>query len=356
MSKRKMRRPNGAGSVYMLKGNRRRPWVAAKTVGYDEETGRQTRKIIGYFEKEDDAMLALLTYKEKPHVTIVNDKTTVKELYNMILENAKKEGLSKSTIGTLKASYKAITSLKNDSLFELTSMDFQFIIDSLIEDPNQTSSFGKLSKIKSLVNKMYNILIQHKVMTVNHAQFISLRGKKDGEVPPFPEKDIQTLFENDENRIAKSSLILAYTGLRIGEFLELRKFMNVDMKRWLIVGGNKTEAGKDRAIAIHPKIQPYIEYFFYEFPESEYLFSRDGERVTTNYYRKYYHSSLIEELGLSDLNPHSFRHTTASKMRMAGLDDKAIIDMIGHTCIDFTDKRYVEVDEKYLHDQMKKIN
>lgn len=358
--KKKMRRENGAGTVYMLSGNRRRPWVAAKTIGWDTVEGnkiksKQKRKIIGYFEKEDDALLALLTYEDKPHVTIVDEKTTVKELFKMLFKDAEKEGLSKSSIDILKASYRAIESLKDEPLYSLTSMDFQFIIDSLIEDPNAKSSFSKLNKIKSLVSKMYDILIMHKVMNVNHAKFISLRGVKEGEVPPFPEKDIQTLFKNDKDRIAKSSLILAYTGLRISEFLELRKFLNVDLKRWLIVGGNKTEAGKDRAIAIHPLIQPYVEYFFHEFPDCEYLFSRNGEKVTADYYRRYYHNPLIEQLKLSNLNPHSFRHTAASKMKMAGMDDKAITDMIGHVSIDFTNKRYVEVDDKFLHEQMKKV-
>ena len=358
--KKKYKRENGTGSVYQLSGNRRKPWVAVKTVGWMEgenegDASVQKRKIIGYFEKEDEAMLALLTYKEKPYVTIVDEKTTVKELYDMLYKESEKEGLSKSSLDILKASYKAIETLKGEPLFDLTSMDFQFIIDSIIENPNQKSSFSKLNKIKSLINKMYNILIMHQVTQVNHAQFISLRGKKEGDVPPFPEKDIQTLFKNDKNRIAKSSLILAYTGLRISEFLELRKFLNVDLKRMLIVGGNKTEAGKDRAIAIHPYIQRYVEYFFNEFPESEYLFSRNGEKVTPDYYRRYYHNQLVEDLKLSNLNPHSFRHTAASKMKMAGMDDKAITDMIGHTSIDFTDKRYVEVDEKYLHEQMRKV-
>ena len=54
-------------------------------------------------------------------------------------------------------------------------------------------------------------------------KFISLRDAKEGSVPPFPEKDIQTLFKNDDDRIAKVSLILAYTGLRISEFFRVKK-------------------------------------------------------------------------------------------------------------------------------------
>ena len=45
--------PNGYGSVYKLSGNRRKPWVAAKTFGWilDEEKGtaKQVQRPIGYF-------------------------------------------------------------------------------------------------------------------------------------------------------------------------------------------------------------------------------------------------------------------------------------------------------------------
>ena len=54
-------------------------------------------------------------------------------------------------------------------------------------------------------------------------------------------------------RIAKSSLILAYTGLRINEFLDLEKEKNIDLVNGLIIGGGKTEKGTDRMISIHSK-------------------------------------------------------------------------------------------------------
>ena len=113
-------------------------------------------------------LLALLTYK---HISApINEKTKIKELYEMIREEAEKEGRTKSTMDVLSASYKAIETLKNEPLFELTSMDFQFIIDELIDDENTKSSFSKLNKIKSLISKMYDILIKYKIMNINHAK------------------------------------------------------------------------------------------------------------------------------------------------------------------------------------------
>jgi len=404
----KFRRGNSSGSIYKLSGNRRNPWAVAVTLDWIKEPNKrvkQLKRLLGTFETEPKATLILIRYndlsdmllekgftnekifdafhelltrsKTKDWETLINDlnynnllnllvpqgsviyavtkDSTVEQLYNMIIRDAEKDRKAKTTIAVLKASYRSVEHFKDCALNNLSSVDFQYVIDDLIEDDEAKSSFSKLNKIKSLVSQMYNILIKYKIATVNHAQFISLRGVKEGKVPAFPESDINILFNNSDDRIAKSSLILAYTGLRIGEFLSLKKKENIDLERMLIIGGSKTEAGKNRVIAIHEKVQPFIKYFYKEFPKSEYLFSKDGEKVRYEYYREYYHAPMIERLGLTPLGAHSFRHTAASKMKLAKVDDKALIDMMGHTDIDFTNKKYIEVDYKYLHEQIKKV-
>lgn len=127
------------------------------------------------------------------------------------------------------------------------------------------------------------------------------------------------------------------------------------LKEGYLVGGSKTEAGKNRIVPIHFLIMPYIEYFMDEFKDSEWLFSRAGERVTPDYYRKYYHGPLVERLGLSPYNPHSFRHTFATKMRKAKLDSKTIESVFGHTDARFTDQRYVDLPADYLIQEVNKI-
>jgi integrase len=356
--KKNYRRLNGSGTVYRLSGNRRRPWVACVTKGWTDETeeskSKQIKHIIGYFEEHDEAMKALLDYV--PSISEkVSEKTTIDEIFKIIVKECEKENRNKDYMNSLNASYYPLESLKNKSLYSLNYMDFQDIIDNLIDDPDAKSSHGKLTRIKGLIKRMYDELIKYKLLNVNYAQFISLRGIKPGKVTAFPEEDIDTLFKNDDDRIAKSSLILAYTGLRINEFLDLKKDKNIDLENGLIIGGGKTEKGTDRLIAIHSKVMPYIKYFYNEFPESKYLFTKDGEKVRYEYYREYYHQPLVERLKLNDYGVNSFRHTAASKMKMAGLDDKAIEDMMGHTDINFTKKQYVDINAKFLHEQMEKM-
>ena len=72
MAKRKrMRLPNGFGSVVKLSGKRRRrPYMARKTEGFDPETGYPIYKILGYFETYAEAYEFLSDYNRRPDETI----------------------------------------------------------------------------------------------------------------------------------------------------------------------------------------------------------------------------------------------------------------------------------------------
>ena len=56
-----MRMPSGYGSIIKLKGNRRRPYQVRLTKGFTDE-GKQIYMYLGYFEKKEQAMIALSDY------------------------------------------------------------------------------------------------------------------------------------------------------------------------------------------------------------------------------------------------------------------------------------------------------
>lgn len=405
----KLKRENGKGSVYKISDNRRNPWAVAvslntKDEGIGDRIKKPNQKILCTIDDEDKGISVLQRYNElsekllqrgvaeekmfdtisgiikrtkhdweelNNELTLVNlssllmlsqqfiikpvtKDSTIEEIAKIVIDEAEKDKKAKSTVDGWKASYKAIISLKDESLFYLDYRAFQVIIDDLINDPNKKASYGKLKKIIAFISKMYVELIKNKVTQVNYSQFISLRDVTEDKVPPFPDKDIETLFNNDEDRIAKSSLIMAYTGYRIEEFLTIDKD-RINLDKWYITGGNKTEAGKNKVVVIHSKIRKYVEYFYNEFPNCKYLFSRNGEKVLPNYYRRKYHYPMVERFGLSDLGTHSLKHYAASQMRMAGVDDKAMTEMLGHVDPKFTDERYVDVNIEYLHKQIEKV-
>ena len=80
-----MRRANGSGNIYKMKGGKwRNPWRVRVTVGWElnQETGRckQNLKTIGYYPTRAEAEAALVAYQECPYDLDAKD-ITFKELY-----------------------------------------------------------------------------------------------------------------------------------------------------------------------------------------------------------------------------------------------------------------------------------
>ena len=80
-----MRRANSSGSIFKMKGGKRRkPWRVRITLGWeiDSETGKskQIIKTIGYYATRAEAEAALVAYIDCPYD--LNEKSiTFKELY-----------------------------------------------------------------------------------------------------------------------------------------------------------------------------------------------------------------------------------------------------------------------------------
>ena len=64
-----MKLPNGFGSIYKLKGNRRNPYMVVLTTGYVKVKNNMKREkmILGYYSTKKEALVALTEYHENPY-------------------------------------------------------------------------------------------------------------------------------------------------------------------------------------------------------------------------------------------------------------------------------------------------
>ena len=99
-----MRNPNGYGSVYKLKGNRRNPWVARITAGRkividsDGNPKRQyNREILGYFATKKEALEQLQA--NKMGLIITREDMTLEVIYTEWLKTRIGKASSKSIDG-----------------------------------------------------------------------------------------------------------------------------------------------------------------------------------------------------------------------------------------------------------------
>lgn len=339
------RRPNKFGSVTKLSGNRRRPWIAKAFQGWDEE-GRPKYNIIGYYEREREATIELNRYINRPTSSKMN--ITLQNLYNE-WRPAKYRTISKQQQGVYNAAWKKIEHLGNEKFRELRTAQFQCVIDELYEPTDKEkkpASRSTLEKVKQIVCQLYKYAIENDIVDRNYAEFIKLPKIQAKEKEIFTDLEIQKLWKNQDIPYVDTILILLYTGMRISELLNLTPFQ-VDLKNNTITGGNKTDAGKNRIIPIHPKIKPFIVNR-YDTKASHLICDEQGKGFTAKRYRDTIFYPILEKLSITKKTPHSTRHTFASKMAQSGANTIAIQKILGHADYSTTANVYTHLDIESL--------
>jgi site-specific recombinase XerD len=334
-----LRLPNGFGSAYKLKGNRRRPYIARITSGKTEE-GMQIFKPIGYFKTKPEAILALTDYKKNP-IPLKTD-ITLKELYDE-WSKGKYEYISRQTEDCYRAAWGHLSRYGDIKFKELRTAQIQSAIDSQYKLGKSRSTLEKI-KIVSVMLCSYGM--QNDIINKNYAEFVHLPKTEKEEKEKFSDLEIQILEKNSAVEWVDTILILIYTGMRISELFKLTRF-GVDIKNGIITGGLKTDAGKNRIIPIHDKIKPLIESWYNK--NGDYLICNDkGKAMQVKKYREEYYYPALEKVGIRKLVPHCCRHTFASILSKAGADTISIQRIIGHSKYSTTADIYTRVDIEEL--------
>lgn len=148
--------------------------------------------------------------------------------------------------------------------------------------------------------------------------------------------EINFIWDNiNKIRNADIVLILLYTGMRVSELLEIEKD-NIHLEERYMIGGKKTEAGRDRTIPIHKRILPLIEKRM-ERSNSKYLITnKSGSLLSYDNFRKYYLRDFLEDTKVEH-TIHDTRHTFVSEMSRLGIDTLIIKRIVGHSDKDVTE-------------------
>lgn len=330
-----MKLPNGYGSVYKLSGNRRKPYVATKTIGF-KENGQQILKPIGYYETREQGLQALALYNNAPY-NIDLKNITFMELYNKWLERKnikiEKEEMADNSLKLyINACKNHCTPLHNKIFVSIKTTDIQDLID------NCSYGFTIKKYIKGLCNQLFEFASQLDIpINKNYAEFVEL-GKEEKSTLHIniKESDIKLLWENLHIEDVDLALILIYTGLRPNELLKIKK-ENVFLHKRYMIGGSKTKSGKNRIIPIHEKIVPLIENRLQN--NSSYLIASTRDMSFTYVSFKERWDKMINKIGLSYL-PYDCRHSCATRLDNVKANKICIKLILGHKIQDITDGVY----------------
>lgn len=329
------RRKKGTGCVKNVGKKRVRPFAAYSGDG----------KLIGTFATRAEGINALDAFNANM-VPAERINYTLADVYKLWspnhfanLTDAGKQGYE--------LAYKRCAELHKSKIVSLKTVNFQKIIDDEVARGLSRSS---CEKQKQLFSQLCKYAMENDVISRNYAEYLVLPPPTPPKTRTLSDDEIERIFQYaDDKRMgetARIALAMIYTGMRINELLTL-EMENAHLDDGYVIGGEKTEAGKNRVIPIHEKVMPYFSAWMldnatpYVIP-SKYGLPRDHNNVRKSF------NSLMKTLGIEGVTPHTCRHTAATRMVQAGVQPEIIKQVLGHSDYSTTVNKYTHIDVKSM--------
>ena len=151
----------------------------------------------------------------------------------------------------------------------------------------------------------------------------------------FTNEELSRLWEADPSIYSRAILIMIYSGMRIGELFQLRP-EQVHLDDRYLVGGEKTEAGRDRTIPIRQEIVPLL---------ADFLDNKGGSNTTASFTARV--GGYLDAIGM-DHTSHEARHTFISFSIQSQIPLPTIQQIVGHASGSVTTSVYTHIPTREL--------
>lgn len=340
--RRRRRRPRGTGSVWKDARNKSRPFVAVAADG--------TR--IGTFATSSEAVKALDDVNASK-ISPERQTYTLADVYDRWSELHYPKITVKAQQSYANA-YRKAAALHDRRIAELKTEDYQRVLSQMMA---AEASRSLCEKERQLFSQLCQYAINQDIIHTNYSTALVLPEAGAPKTRVLSADEVQSIRSmTDDARLgetARIALTLIYTGMRLNELLTARR-ENVHADEGYLIGGEKTEAGRDRAIPLHQDIMPYILQWLdgndtpYLIP-SKYGLPRDHNNVRKSF------NSLMRKLGIEGVTPHTCRHTAATKFAAAGLPPEVTKQILGHADITTTLNIYTHPDVQNLIENARRV-
>lgn len=326
-----MRNSNGFGSIVCLDKTgkkRRKPWAVRITTGW--KGAKQVRKYVGYYRTQTEALIALAEF-HKNGIDLDLSKLTLGELWDRYLERVESRNLSASTLRMYKSTHDKLGDLLKKPIADIKLDHLQRWMDGIELKP------ATKVRLKNTLAQVFEYALKNDIITKNYAKFIEINEKIEKTGNIFSDEEIKQLWMNSNDEDVQRILILMYTGMRIGELLAVHRD-HINFEESYIIGGSKTEAGRNRIIPIHDKIMPMIKQ---QIDGQNWLVqSRRGLPMNYTTASTKFHD-ICDKLNLGKHKIHDTRKTAVSLMHSAGIPMETIRVIVGHSGKGVTEQVYL---------------
>lgn len=167
-------------------------------------------------------------------------------------------------------------------------------------------------------------------------------------------------------------LICLYEGIRVGELCALR-WKDIDISNQTIhiretlhrlpdktdpsrkhktcLSFGPPKSGKERHIPIHPVLLPLLAQEKSYHDTDDFIVSGTVHIVEPRTFTNRFHR-ILKHCGIRKVNVHLLRHSFATRCVEAGIDIKALSEILGHKTVKITMDRYVHLSQQYKQKQL----
>ena len=359
-----MKNENGYGGISYMGAGRRRPYRVRITTGWtiNPETGKakQEYATLGYFPSRKAAMIALAEYNKDPY-DLNAEKITFEEVCQELARTALLEK-GQASRKQFEAAYKKCAPLYQMKMKDIKKKHMQDVLDE----------YGHMSEtaqvnIKTVFKMVFTFCMENDLVKKDYSQFVKIKGKDAEQIHvPYTAEEIAKLWASLGTPVeltlgryhsvtvypADTVLMLIYTGMRPSELLQIR-CEDVNLAERYMVGGMKTDAGKDRIIPLHDDIVPLVEKRLAAGTEWLIPYKVDKPAKLQQYHLRVF-NPLMEALGMNHL-PHDGRHTFATFADRFDIKPMRKKLIMGHKITDITDGVYTHKTAAELVEEVNKI-
>lgn len=349
-----MKRANGTGSIVKLSGSRRRPYVVR--ISYRDQYGNLKQKSLSYHAKAAEAQDALARYNQSrvAGTATAPDQLsmTVGQVYEAWSAREFKK-LKAASISSHQAAWnKRISRFKDRKMRDMTLDQWQSILD---EDEDEGRSQSLINNDFILIKALYRYSMERDIVMKDYSEYLDIPSVDPKKAKgAFTDLQMAKLEKMARDGVpwADTVLMLCYTGFRISEFLALTRF-SYHADGDYLQGGGKTQAGKDRIVPVHPKIKPYLSSWLKQGGDT--IITKDGEAVPAYWFRSVAFQPIAQELGVPEATPHWCRHTFATRLHAAGVDELTCKWLMGHSTAKDVTQGYTHKSLDVLQKAVQKI-
>lgn len=326
-----MKCANGTGSVVKLSGKRRRPY--AVKVSQLDSHGQVVQKILSYHERSADAQQALEEFNRLRAVGAAPqvDKLdmTLQQVYDIWSARAYQK-MNPASIRAYQAAWnRRVSRYAARKLRSITLDDWQAILD---EDEAAGRSQSLINNDAILIKALCSCAMERDIIAKDYSAYLDIPSV-DIKNPRSALTDLQLakLWDLAAAGVpwADTALMLCYTGFRVSEFLSLSRFSYHPENGGYLQGGMKTEAGKNRIVPVHPKIDPFLLRWLQKGGVT-IICCEDGSPMSGILYREHF-ASVMRAIGAEGATPHWCRHTFATRLHAVKADPLVTKWLLGHS-------------------------